>query len=168
VVTRWLAHRSMMPASWEIVTGPYPSRSDSVECLEVPAGFSPPPSPEIDTRGALSDGRTTKAVVYRDRGEWRGVDAPVGESVKFFCAETSEKDKALPGYAGPVSDTCPPTAGRSSTRRQGTQTAAPVLGPLRRAPRPTRSIAVSFAYRHPPMTPARRPALRIPRRTLAN
>jgi hypothetical protein len=24
------------------------------------------------------DGRKTKAVVYRDRGEWRGVDSPVG------------------------------------------------------------------------------------------
>jgi hypothetical protein len=117
--------------------------ADPVECLEVPAGFIPPPSPEIDTRGRLSDGligvltsipptepssepqrtcvfeatieavdqedpgiarvlvherdgRKTKAVVYR--GEWRGVDSPVGESVKFFCSSKSEKDKALPVY----------------------------------------------------------------------
>jgi hypothetical protein len=37
-------------------------------------------------------------VVYRDRGDWRGVDSPVGESVKFFCSSKSEKDKALPVY----------------------------------------------------------------------
>jgi hypothetical protein len=30
--------------------------ADPVEGLEVPAGFIPPPHPEIDTRGALSDG----------------------------------------------------------------------------------------------------------------
>jgi hypothetical protein len=119
--------------------------ADPVECLEGPARFIPPPSPEIDTRGALSDGligvltsipptepssepqrtcvfeatieavdrkdpaiarvlvherdgRKTKAVVYRHRGNWRGVGSPVGESVKFFCSSKSEKDKALPVY----------------------------------------------------------------------
>jgi hypothetical protein len=97
-----------------------------VECLAVPAGFIRPASPEIDTRGALSDGRIgvltsippmepssepqrtcvfeatieavdqedpgitrvlvherdgrkTTSVVYRDRGEWRGVGSLVGE-----------------------------------------------------------------------------------------
>ena len=37
-------------------------------------------------------------MVYRDRGDWRGVDSPVGESVKLFCSSKSEKDKALPVY----------------------------------------------------------------------
>lgn len=118
--------------------------ADPVECLEVPAGFIPPASPEIDTRGPLSDGligvlanpprepspepprtcvfeatirsvddedrsvahvlvhehdgRKTKAVVQGARGEWQGVDDPVGESVRFSCASKSEKDKAMPVY----------------------------------------------------------------------
>ena len=119
--------------------------ADPVECLEVPAGFDPPPSPLIDTRGPPydgligvvwspwpaepspepprtcvfeatirsvdqedrgvarvlvheRDGRKTKAVVHRHGGDWRGVDSPVGESVKFFCSSKSEKDKALPVY----------------------------------------------------------------------
>ncbi len=56
------------------------------------------------------DGRKTKAVVYRHRGNWRGVDSPVGESVKLFCSSKSEKDKALPVYedcnqsSGPFDD----------------------------------------------------------------
>ena len=37
-------------------------------------------------------------MVHRHRGNWRGVDSPVGESVKFFCSSKSEKDKALPVY----------------------------------------------------------------------
>jgi hypothetical protein len=44
------------------------------------------------------DGRKTKAVVQSGRGQWRGVDDPVGESVRFSCANKSEKDKAMPVY----------------------------------------------------------------------
>ena len=44
------------------------------------------------------DGRKTKAVVQGDRGKWRGVGDPVGESVRFSCASKSEKDKAMPVY----------------------------------------------------------------------
>lgn len=56
------------------------------------------------------DGRKTKAVVQGDRGEWRGVDDPVGESVRFSCASKSEKDKTMPVYedcrqsSGPYDD----------------------------------------------------------------
>ena len=91
------------------------------------------------------DGRKTKAVVQGARGEWQGVDDPVGESVRFSCASKSEKDKAMPVYEDCRQNSDPFDNGRCADPAGCT----PSLDGSRSAFRPVYASGRSSASRDP-------------------